>query len=105
LAPDHDAISVEVAYATPARQVILTVPVPTGSTIEYAVRKSGILEAFPDIDLQLNDVGIFGNLADLDSILALGDRVEIYRPLIADPKEIRRQRAAIDPKPGPSRNS
>jgi putative ubiquitin-RnfH superfamily antitoxin RatB of RatAB toxin-antitoxin module len=105
VAGDLDEISVEVAYATLARQVILTVPVPRGATIEYAVRRSGILEEFPDIDLQVNDVGVFGNLADLKTILVPGDRVEIYRPLIVDPKEIRRQRAAADPKPVRNRGS
>jgi putative ubiquitin-RnfH superfamily antitoxin RatB of RatAB toxin-antitoxin module len=104
VANNPDEISVEVAYATPDRQLILSVSVPAGSTIEYAVRCSGILDEFPDIDLHVNDVGVFGNIAELETVLAPGDRVEIYRPLIADPKEIRRQRAATHPKSARSRS-
>lgn len=87
-------IIVEVAYATPARQVIYTVEVNEGASIEEAIAHSGILKEFPEIDLQVNKVGIFSKLAKLDTTLEHKDRVEIYRKLIADPKAIRKQRAA-----------
>jgi len=89
-----DRIAVEVAYALPDRQVILVVDVVPGATLEDAIRGSGILEQYPDIDLAVNKVGVFGKLGKLGDALHAGDRVEIYRPLIADPKQVRRQRAA-----------
>ena len=89
-----DPIKVEVAYARPDRQVIVPLNVPEGTTVEQAILDSGILEQFPEIDLEKNKVGIFGKLVKPAQVLRDGDRVEIYRPLIADPKEIRRQRAA-----------
>lgn len=87
-------ILVEVAYALPQRQLIVELKVPEGTTAEQAVEKSGILQKFPEIDLAENKLGIFGKLTKPDTVLHERDRVEIYRPLIADPKEIRRQRAA-----------
>ena len=87
-------ILVEVAYALPQQQLIVQLKVPDGTTAEQAVRQSGILEKFPDIDLAENKLGIFGKLVKNDTPLRERDRVEIYRPLIADPKEVRRQRAA-----------
>jgi putative ubiquitin-RnfH superfamily antitoxin RatB of RatAB toxin-antitoxin module len=87
-------ILVEVVYATTARQKLLTVKVPTGSTVESAIRQSGILAEFPEIDLATNKVGVFSKACKLDTVLREKDRVEIYRALIADPKEVRRQRAA-----------
>ena len=89
-----ELIDVEVAYARPDTQLILKLRVPEGTTLEQAVRESGILERFPDIDLTNNQVGIFGKLNKPTTVLRNGDRVEIYRELIADPKEVRRQRAA-----------
>lgn len=89
-----DLIDVEIAYARPDTQLILKLRVPEGTTLEQAVRESGILERFPDIDLARNQVGIFGKLNKADTVLRNGDRVEIYRQLIADPKEVRKQRAA-----------
>ncbi|MGB5339060.1 MAG: RnfH family protein [Gammaproteobacteria bacterium] len=89
-----DIISVEVAYALPANQVIIRLDVHQGTTLEEAIRSSGMLERFPDIDLDRNKVGVFGKLAKLTDTLQAGDRVEIYRPLIADPKQVRKQRAA-----------
>jgi putative ubiquitin-RnfH superfamily antitoxin RatB of RatAB toxin-antitoxin module len=89
-----DNLTVEVAYALPERQVILELSVVPGTTLEQAIRASGILEQFPEIDLTCNKVGVFGKPGRLDTVLHSGDRVEIYRPLIADPKEVRRQRAA-----------
>lgn len=90
--------TVEVSYALPDQQVILPLHVGTGITVEEAIRLSNILENYPEIDLARNKVGIFGKLQKLDQELRPGDRVEIYRALIADPKEIRRQRAAAGKK-------
>jgi len=87
-------MKVEVAYARPDVQVILALQVTDDSTAEFAIRQSGILERFPEIDLAQNRIGIFSKACKLDQILRAGDRVEIYRPLIADPKEARRNRAA-----------
>jgi len=89
-----ERIEVEVAYARPDEQVILALKVAPGTTIEGAIRLSSVLERFPEIDLATNKVGVFGKLGRLDQALAAGDRVEIYRALIADPKEARKQRAA-----------
>lgn len=87
-------ILVEVAYALPQQQLIIPLHVPEGTTAEQAVQRCGILEKFPEIDLGKNKLGIFGKLTKNDTVLRERDRVEIYRPLIADPKEVRRQRAA-----------
>lgn len=89
-----ETMLVEVAYALPDRQVILQQAVAAGTTIESVIRASGILQQFPDIDLAHNKVGVFGKLAKLSDTLRPGDRIEIYRPLIADPKEVRKKRAA-----------
>lgn len=86
-------ITVEVVYALPAQQPLLHVHLAEGATVEDAIRASGVLEAFPDIDLAKNKVGIFSKLVKLDETVRDRDRVEIYRPLIADPKEVRRKRA------------
>ena len=86
-------IVVEVVYALRERQALLTARVEPGATVEQAIRASGVLEAFPDIDLAKNKVGIFSKLVKLDETVRDKDRVEIYRPLIADPKEVRRKRA------------
>ncbi len=89
-----ERIDVEVAYARPDEQVILPLQVLPGTTLEEAIRRSGVLERFPEIDLGQSKVGVFGKVGRLDQVLAPGDRVEIYRALIADPKEARKQRAA-----------
>lgn len=89
-----DEMIVEVAYALPNQQVILPVKVPTGTNAEAAIHASGLLAKFPEIDLAVNKIGIFGKLTKLETELRHLDRIEIYRPLIADPKEVRRQRAA-----------
>lgn len=86
-------ISVQVCYATAERQVLKEVTLPVGSTVAGAIELSGILGLFPDIDLGTNDVGVFSERRKLTDVLQDGDRVEIYRPLIADPKEARRRRA------------
>ncbi len=87
-------IKVEVAFARPDGQLILEVDVPAEATVEEIVKLSGIMEKFPEIDLAVNKVGVFGKLTKLTNTLRQGDRVEIYRKLIADPKEVRRKRAA-----------
>jgi len=85
---------VEVGYARPDTQIILSVEVDETATVNEAIVMSGILEQFPDIDLNKNKVGIFGKLTKLDATLREKDRIEIYRPLIADPKASRKKRAA-----------
>ena len=89
-----DQIMVEVAYALPEKQLIIPLRAPKDCTVKQAIELSGILSKFDGIDLNENQVGIFGKLTSLDNTLRDRDRVEIYRPLIADPKEIRRKRAA-----------
>ena len=85
---------VEVAYAKPDHQVILQVDVDENATLKEAIVLSGILDQFPEIDLEKNKVGVFGKISKLDATLREKDRVEIYRPLIADPKASRKKRAA-----------
>ncbi len=87
-------LKVEVAYATEMNQQILELMVSPGTTLEQAVEQSGIKRLFPEIDLGVNKVGIFGKLGKKTAEIKAGDRVEIYRPLIADPKEVRRKREA-----------
>ncbi|MCU7844712.1 MAG: RnfH family protein [Candidatus Thiodiazotropha sp. (ex Monitilora ramsayi)] len=84
----------EVAYGRLEEQALLVVESEKTLTAQQAIEKSGILDRFPEIDLKSNKIGIFGKAAKLDAELADGDRVEIYRPLIADPKEARKKRAA-----------
>ncbi len=86
-------IAVEIAYALPDAQILRTLDLDAGATVEDVIRRSGLLEEFPEIDLALNKVGIFSKLVKLDEVVRDRDRVEIYRPLIADPKEVRRKRA------------
>lgn len=86
-------IAVEVAYALPEKQYLQRVMLHAGATVEEAIRASGLLELRTDIDLAKNKVGIYSRPVKLGDTLEDGDRVEIYRPLIADPKELRRQRA------------
>lgn len=89
-----EEILVEVAYALPQKQEVLSLKVKPGATVSQVIEQSGILADFPEIDLVNAKVGIFGKQAKLDAVLRDKDRVEIYRPLIADPKEIRKKRAA-----------
>lgn len=86
-------IEIEVAYAKPEEQVIITVKVPQGTTIAQAVGLSGLLPRFPEISGPELKLGVFGVVCKPEQIVKQGDRVEIYRPLIHDPKESRRQRA------------
>ncbi len=89
----NELIRVEVAYAKSDIQVILPVDLPAGGTARQAVEMSGILGRFPEIDLDKTRMGVFGKAVKPDQVLREKDRVELYRPLIADPKEVRRQRA------------
>jgi len=89
-----DRIRVQVIYALPERQDIVTIELPEGATALQAVEASGLLQKYPDIDPARNKFGVFAKLVKGDQVLRDRDRVEIYRALIADPKEVRRQRAA-----------
>jgi putative ubiquitin-RnfH superfamily antitoxin RatB of RatAB toxin-antitoxin module len=86
-------ISVEVVYALPDKQYLRSITVDEGATVEQAIKASGLLSLRKDIDLNSNKVGIFSRPVKLGDAVQDGDRIEIYRPLIADPKELRRQRA------------
>lgn len=89
------SIEVEVAFADVDRQVLVRVEVVPGCSVREAVVRSGIAAQFPDVDLLACPMGIFGKVvADVSRPVEAGDRIEIYRPLIADPKEVRRLRAA-----------
>lgn len=90
----NKVIKVEVAYALPNAQAILPVTIDEGTTALAAAEQSGVVKRFPDIDLAKNKLGIFGKAIKPDHILQENDRVEIYRPLLADPKEVRKRRAA-----------
>jgi putative ubiquitin-RnfH superfamily antitoxin RatB of RatAB toxin-antitoxin module len=91
---DADEIEVEVVYARADQQLLLTLRVSPGSTVKTVIERSGIRTHFPEIDLGQNKVGIFGKQVALADVVRERDRIEIYRALIADPKEVRRQRAA-----------
>ena len=87
-------IQVEIVYARPDEQVLEQLKVSADATVESVIHQSGFLERFPEIDLGSNKVGVFGKATPLSAKLTEGDRIEIYRPLIADPKEARKKRAA-----------
>jgi putative ubiquitin-RnfH superfamily antitoxin RatB of RatAB toxin-antitoxin module len=87
-------VNIEVAYALENKQTLLTLTLDEGTTLTRAIEISGILELYPHINLATDKTGIFGKIAKLDTILRDKDRVEIYRPLIADPKQVRKERAA-----------
>jgi putative ubiquitin-RnfH superfamily antitoxin RatB of RatAB toxin-antitoxin module len=88
-------LNVEVAYGLPEKQAVLRVELPAGSTVAEAIERSGLRALFPGLVVDPAAVGIFGRKVGMEQVLRAGDRVEIYRPLIADPKEVRRQRAAL----------
>lgn len=90
----NEMIEIEVVYGLPHKQVLLSVLVPENSNIKDCIILSGIMEHFPEIDPNTASVGIFSRPEKLDSVIKSGDRIEIYRPLIADPKEMRKLRAA-----------
>jgi len=89
-----ERLRVLVCYATARDEWLRELEVDPGATIGEAIEKSGVLEAFPDINLTTQPVGIFAKKKTLDTVLRARDRIEIYRPLVADPKESRRKRAA-----------
>ncbi len=88
-----DRIAVQVCYATALREYFRDLTVERGTTIEQAIAQSGVLEDIPGIDLAVQPVGLYGKKRPLDTVLRERDRIEIYRPLVADPKESRRRRA------------
>lgn len=86
-------IRVQVCYARPDAQFLREVTLPAGAILKAAIEESGVLQYAPEIDLSVLRVGVFGKLKNLDTVLREHDRVEIYRSLVADPKESRRRRA------------
>jgi putative ubiquitin-RnfH superfamily antitoxin RatB of RatAB toxin-antitoxin module len=93
MVPNDEYLGVEIAYALPESQVLIVIEVIPGTTAQEAIEDSGILQRFPHIDLSSQKIGIFGKVVELNRVLKSGDRVEIYRALIAEPKDARRRRA------------
>jgi uncharacterized protein len=93
-------LKIEVCYALPRAQTLIDVDVPHGATLQQAIDASGVLARHPEIDLAKQRVGVFGKLKPLDTVLADHDRVEIYRPLIVDPKAARLARVEKSRKEG-----
>ena len=89
-----ETLRIELIYALPEKQQMISLQLPAGSTVRGAIDASGLLQKYPEIDLARNKLGVYAKLAKPDTTLRDRDRVEIYRPLIADPKEVRKQRAA-----------
>ncbi len=90
---DMETMQIEVIYALPDEQHTIEIELPGQATVDDAIRASKILEKYPEIDLAVNKTGVFGKATKGEDVLQPGDRVEIYRPLTCDPKEMRRQRA------------
>ena len=90
-----EQLVVELIYARPDTQESIKVSVPRGATVRAVIERSRVMETFPEIDLAVNKVGIYGELRSLDHTVQAGDRIEIYRPLLIDPKEARRQNAKL----------
>lgn len=88
-----EKIKIEMVYALPHEQTLLKLEVPANSTIADALRISGLAEKHPEIGLEKGKFGLYGKLSKTDTVLREKDRIEIYRPLLADPKEVRRKRA------------
>jgi putative ubiquitin-RnfH superfamily antitoxin RatB of RatAB toxin-antitoxin module len=86
-----DLMHIEVAYAAADDQLLLRIEIAPGSTVEHAIRYSGMLDRFPEIDLTRNKVGVFGKVCRLDRVLEESDRIEIYRGLVADPKSAKKR--------------
>ncbi|MDT8841351.1 RnfH family protein [Paraburkholderia fungorum] len=93
-------LSIEVCYALADEQTLIAVDLPEGATLQQALDASGILQRYPQIDLGTQKVGVFGKLKPLDTVLADHDRVEIYRPLLVDPKLSRQRRVEKTRKAG-----
>jgi uncharacterized protein len=89
-----DKIQIEVVYALPERQEVVPLKLDAGTSLQQAIEASGLMQKYPEIDLTKGKFGIYSKLARIDTVLRERDRVEIYRPLIADPKEVRKQRAS-----------
>ena len=90
---DAQEVHVELVYAMPEHQTLLDFTVPQGTTLDQAIGLSGIQEHYPELDLNALKVGLFGKIAPRTQLLREKDRIELYRPLLADPKEVRKQRA------------
>jgi len=88
-----DKIQIEVVYGLPKKQALLALSVAKGTSVEEAINASGIINTFAEIDLSVNKVGIWNRAVKLTQVLEDLDRIEIYRPLLADPKEVRKRRA------------
>ncbi|MDD5299822.1 MAG: RnfH family protein [Gallionella sp.] len=86
-------INIEVVYALPDEQTLFKQQLPEGATVAEAIRLCGVLDKHPEVEIFASKLGIFGKLVKADAVLRDRDRVEIYRPLLADPKEVRRKRA------------
>ncbi len=84
-------MQIGVAYSEPGQQIWLNIEVPDESTVAEGIERSGVLKQFPHIDLATQKVGVFGRLVKLDAALKPGDRIEIYRPIIADPETVPRR--------------
>ena len=91
---EPETIGIEIVYALPDKQTLLNADVPLGTTLEQGIALSGINDIHPELDISSMQVGIFSKIAPRDQVLREKDRIELYRPLFADPKEIRKQRAA-----------
>lgn len=89
-----DMITIEVVYPLPHEQILFQLEVKAGMTIRDGIEASGVLVHYPELDVDTMKVGLFGKMAPMKTVLRAKDRIEIYRPLIADPKEVRKQRAA-----------
>lgn len=90
---NSELITVEVAYALPTKQSLVSIAIDKNATVEEAIQASNLLHEYPDIDLSKTKVGVWSRVVRLKDTLIDGDRIEIYRGLIADPKEIRKRRA------------
>jgi putative ubiquitin-RnfH superfamily antitoxin RatB of RatAB toxin-antitoxin module len=88
-----DTIQVEVVYALPHEQTVVSLEVRSGTTVAQAIELSGLAAKYPQLTLGRDNVGIYGRRVELSDWVRDGDRIEIYRPLIADPKEARRTRS------------
>jgi len=98
--PADRLIAIEAVCATPERQQLVQVNVPAGTTARQALSFTGLAKQFPELDLESGPLGIFGRVVAGDTVLQSGDRVEVYRPLLMDPREARRRRAASKAKQG-----
>lgn len=99
----QETLTVGVVYALSTQQIWQPVDVEAGATIQDAIDRSGLLEKFPEIDLTIQKVGVFGKVVNLDDEVKNGDRIEIYRPITADPKAVKRKKAAPPKKAPPKK--